>query len=216
VIKASWDNKRSDSMYRDALGPCLKSSEPITQPEHDYKVLVSHLGESPLCIPHSVKPRETRGESQTMGLHGAAAMDSGVRTFVAIYDANGPVTSWGGGDMDDRIFREMYATDRLRKRIAKMEKTPQTKTKRRRRRHRALLRKLQRIRNLVDNMHYNLIAWLVDTFKVILIPWFEVSAWLRRRAASSARRPVQVAALHLPAAATGQGGAAAWVYRHRM
>ena len=69
--------------------------------------------------------------------------------------------------MDDRIFREMYVADRLRKGIAKMEKTPQTK-KKRRRRHRAMLRKLQRMRNLVDNLPYNLIAWLVDTLKVIL------------------------------------------------
>jgi len=28
-----------------------------------------------------------------MGMHGAAAMDPGVRTFMAIYDADGPVTS---------------------------------------------------------------------------------------------------------------------------
>jgi len=49
-----------------------------------------------------------------MGLHGAAAMDVGVCRFVAIYDANGPVISWGGGDMDDRIFRDMHAADRLR------------------------------------------------------------------------------------------------------
>jgi len=44
-------------------------------------------------------------------------------------------------------------------------------------------------------------------------------AWLRRRATSSARRltrNVQLAALHLPAAATGQGGAGAWLHRYRM
>ena len=80
-------------MYRDVLGPCLKSSEPLTQPEHDYKVLLSRLGEFSLCMPHSVKPRETHGESQTMGVHGAAAMDPGLRTFMAIYDAHGFVTS---------------------------------------------------------------------------------------------------------------------------
>jgi len=81
----------------------------------------------------------------------------GVRTFMTIFDADGSVTSWGGDDMDDCIFREMYVADRLRKRISKMEKTPQTKTKRRRR-HRAMLCKLQRMLNLVDNMQYNLIA----------------------------------------------------------
>ena len=92
-------------------------------------------------------------------------MDPGVRTFMAIYDIDGSVTTWGGGDMDDHIFREIYEADRLRKGIAK---TPKTKTKRRRS-HCALLRELQRMRKLVDNMQHNLIAWLVDTFKVILI-----------------------------------------------
>ena len=58
-----------------------------------------------------------------MGLHGAAAMDPGVRTFKAIYDGDRPVTSWGGGDMHGRIFHEIYAADRLRERIAEMEKT---------------------------------------------------------------------------------------------
>jgi len=61
-----------------------------------------------------------------------------------------------------------------------MEKTPQTKTKRRRRR-RALLRKLQRMRNFVENMHSNLIAWIVDTFKAILIPRFEVSRTVKKK-----------------------------------
>jgi len=61
--KASWGNKSSLSMYRDVLGPCLKSSGPITLPEHDYKVLLSRLREFSLCIPHSVEPRETHGES---------------------------------------------------------------------------------------------------------------------------------------------------------
>ena len=42
-----------------------------------------------------------------VGLQGAAALDPGVRTFMAIYDADGSVTSWGGGDMNDRISREM-------------------------------------------------------------------------------------------------------------
>jgi len=91
--KTSKGNKRSDNLYRGVLGPCLKSSEPITQPEHDYKVLVSRLGEFSLCIPYSLKPRQTRGESRTMGPHGAAAMDPCVRTFMAIYDADGHVTS---------------------------------------------------------------------------------------------------------------------------
>jgi len=131
-------------------------------------------------MPHIVKPRETHGESQTMGLHGAAALDPGVRTFMAIYDADGYVTSWSGGDMDDRIFREMYAADLLRERIATMEKTTQTKTKRCRR-HRAILRKLHRARNLVDNMHYNLIAWLIVTFKVILIPMYEMSRMANKK-----------------------------------
>ena len=43
VPKASWGNKCSLSMYRGVLGSYLKSSEPITQPEHDYKVLLSRL-----------------------------------------------------------------------------------------------------------------------------------------------------------------------------
>jgi len=47
---------------------------------------------------------------------GAAAMDPGLRTFMTIDDDDGPVTRWGGVDMHGRIFREMYAADRLRKR----------------------------------------------------------------------------------------------------
>ena len=32
----------SGSLYRDESGACLKACAPITQPEHDYKVLISH------------------------------------------------------------------------------------------------------------------------------------------------------------------------------
>jgi len=34
---------------------------------------------------------------------------------------------------------------------------------------------------LVDNMQYNLIVWLVDTFKVILIPRLELSRMVKKK-----------------------------------
>ena len=78
------------------------------------------------------------------------------------------------------------------------------------------------MRNLVDNMHYNLIAWLVDTFKVILISRFGVPRMVKNKGrfirAKTVRGmySVQLAALQLPAAGTGQGRAGAWVHRHRV
>jgi len=121
-----------------------------------------------------------------------AAMDPGVRTFMAIYDADGSVTSWSGGDMDDRIFREMYSylghTHRLRKQIAKMEKTPQTKTKRRRR-HRALLRNFSLCETLSTTCSTTSSRGSLTLSRSFLSLGLKCPAWLRRRAASSARRP---------------------------
>jgi len=67
----------------------------------------------------------------------------------------------------------------IRAKMARMARTA-VKGKRRRLRH-AYLRKHQKARNLVDNVHRQVIAWLTQSYTVILLPKFETSHMVKRR-----------------------------------
>lgn len=137
---------------------------------------------------------------------GVVALDPGVRTFQTCFSADGTVTEWGKGDMS-RIYRLCYAYDDLQSRWSnsksngmckkcrfKKEKNPdhthckkcikhkdvKVNHRKRYRMKKAGLRVLQRIRNLVDELHKKMARWLCLHHRVVLLPEFETSKMLRR------------------------------------
>jgi putative transposase len=151
----------------------LAASEPL--PEHvpkDFRVVLDRLGHFYLCLPREVaKVDDSQVPTEH---HSVVSLDPGVRTFQTCYDADGRVVEWGVGDMKS-LFQDCYAADRLQGRIAKT-----TVKTRRRRRRRAWYRILQRIQNKVHEIHKKLCLWLCRSYRVILLPKFEVSKMVGR------------------------------------
>jgi putative transposase len=137
---------------------------------------------------------------------GVIALDPGIRTFQTGFCADGTVTEWGKGDMS-RIYRLCYAYDDLQSRWSnsksngmckkcrhKKEMNPKhthcekcikhkdvnISHRKRYRMKKAGLRILQRIRNLVDELHKKMVRWLCLHYRVVLLPEFETSKMLRR------------------------------------
>ena len=162
ISKRDWGRKRG--MFADICSASkLKATETIPEKvEKDLKLIRTALGEYFICIPH-----ERKCENQA-DLTGVVALDPGVRTFQTTYGDDGRVTEWGSGDMS-RICRLARHADNLQGKMKK-EKLKGGKKKRHRR---AFLRILQRIRNLVVEMHRKLARWLCLHYKVVLIPTFE-------------------------------------------
>ena len=116
-----------------------------------------------------------KSESQAPRAHHATvALDPGVRTFQTCYDADGAVIEWGVNDMK-RLFELCHTADRLQGRIKQVRGT------RRKRRRKAWLRLLERIRNMVNESHKKLATHLCENYRVVLIPKFETQRMVRRR-----------------------------------
>lgn len=162
ISKRDWGRKRG--MFADICAASkLKATETIPEKvDKDLKLIRTALGEYFLCIPH-----ERKGENQA-NLNGVVSLDPGVRTFQTTFGTDGRVTEWGNGDMS-RICRLARHADKLQGKTKKEK----LKGRKKRRHRRAFLRILQRIRNLVIEMHRKLARWLCQNYKVVLIPTFE-------------------------------------------
>jgi putative transposase len=96
---------------------------------------------------------------------GVMALDPGVRSFLTGFDGTGFVDI-AKGDFG-RITRLCYYLDDLQSR---MSKAPRQK---RRRMRQAAFRLRERIRNLVDECHRKVAAFLTDNYRLIFLPTFE-------------------------------------------
>lgn len=168
-----WGRKRGaySAIFRKAK---LRAAEPLPESiTTDFRVIKTPLGHYFLCLPREVKPR-SESQAPDEARHATVALDPGVRTFQTCYDADGAAFEWGEGDME-RLFKLCYAADRLQGRIKHVKGT------KRRRRRKAWLRILERIRNKVDELHKKLATWLCENYRVVLIPTFETQRMVRRR-----------------------------------
>lgn len=137
------------------------------------RVQMDKLGRVFMCF---VREVETKSENQTPCLdgvfHGTAVLDPGVRTFQAIYDADGQGIEWGKGDMNE-IFRLCRLADGIK---TKMSKKRATWTLRR-----AYYRALRKIKDKIKECHRKLALFLCENFRVVMIPKFQVSRMIKRR-----------------------------------
>jgi len=175
IVIRSRDWNRKKGVYSSLFGTTkIKAAEEL--PKNiiaDFRVIKDRLCHYYLCIPRQV---EKRSDSQApTSHHGVVALDPGVRTFQTCYDADGLVTEWGKADMTD-IVKECCTADRLQSRITL---TKNNRVKRRKLRL-AWLRKLQSIRNKIDEVHKKMSTWLCTNYRVILIPKFETQNMIKK------------------------------------
>jgi putative transposase len=143
-----------------------------------------------ICVPMALERKAHRaewGENQAPPTRGVVALDPGVRAFQTLYDPQQPtVEQWGEGDQG-RIIRLCEHLDGLERRISAesaqrggFRQWAEKRRKRVRRLRRAAGRLRQRIRNLVDDLHHQLAAYLVDNYSLILLPMFFTSEMVPR------------------------------------
>ena len=170
----NWGRTRGmfASLFGHKVLECPKSESLPEKLRHEFRVIRDRLDHYYVCLPEQVAIRD---ENQApTSHHSVVSLDPGVRTFQTCYDADGQVMEWGEGDME-RLYKHIYCADRLQKLIAKT-----THKSKKRKRVRAWHRKLQRIQNLVNEVHKKLSTWLCRNYRVILIPKFESSRMVRR------------------------------------
>ena len=157
----------------------LASSKQEPLPEFlpaDAKLTKDRLGRYYLCVPQPVQTRPEREK------HDIVSIDPGVRTFLTCYSPTAGTTEIGVGD-SSRLNLLQYHLDELRIKMKKVKHRARYRMKR------AAMRMESRIRNLVDDVHKKAARWLLDRFKLILLPEFSSSGMTRRkRGAAGTRR----------------------------
>jgi putative transposase len=115
-------------------------------------------------------------------------MYPGVLAFQTLYDPQqAAIEQWGEGDQG-RIIRLCEHLDALESKISRtaaqrggFRQWAEKRRKHVRRLRRAAGRLRQRIRNLVDDLHHQLAAYLVDNYALILLPTLFMSEMVARR-----------------------------------
>ena len=124
--------------------------------------LINDHGRWYLSVPQKIATMPTENQG------GIVALDPGVRNFLTYFSEDGRF-GWLGIHSFDRILKLNLKRDHLLSRLA-LTKNKRKKVKLKR----TLNRTYHRIQNLVDELHWQCINYLVHNFSVIIFPPFEV------------------------------------------
>jgi len=161
--------KKEIKMYPTFLQNVIKFKLRKRDVEHDKnvrtidytsKLVLDKLGRFYLCIPQSVNACENQASFKVPWV----SLDPGIRTFQTLYSPKKGISYKLGTNDISRIYRLCLHLDKL---ISKRKKKAE---------HR--LRK--RIKNLIDEVHWKTISFVLSNFQNIIIPPFEVKNMVNR------------------------------------
>lgn len=138
----------------------LKSSETYPEGVRDSRLICEH-GRWFVMVPYGVSLQPTENPGRVV------ALDPGVRTFMSGYAED--IAFKLGENAFSRITRLCTYMDKLISRLS------QSLGAKRRRMKRALSRMRWKIWDVIDELHFKSIRFLLDRFDVILLPTFKVS-----------------------------------------
>lgn len=165
-----------------------KSKDEMRVIAHDCKLLYDRLGRFFLAVPRHVQACESQASVNKQINKSCkkewVAGDPGVRAFWTFYSPTDGVAYKIGEKDITRISRLCIHVDKL---ISKMANAS-TKAKQRKHMKKARVRLQNHIRNLVKEVHWKTINFLLNTFDNIIVPPFKTSGmvkWSKKRCINS-------------------------------
>jgi putative transposase len=153
-------------IYSSLSGPNLRFAEPLPKDFGDSRLI---LDNGRWFINLSVKVKNFFNPSENQGR--VVALDPGVRTFMTFFSET------YCGKIANKSFSRIQ---RLSHHLDKLLSKRKLETRKARLKH-AIHKALNRIRDLVDELHWKTCRFLVDNFDVILLPTFETSQMISKR-----------------------------------
>jgi putative transposase len=144
----------------------LKVSECLPSEFKDSRLIFEH-GRWFIMVPYKVLSQSIQANDKQISLDKVVALDPGVRTFLNGF-SDKSVFKIGQGDFS-RIARLCSHMDKLISKISKAKNSHKQKMKK------ALGRMKHKIWDLVDELHFQSINYLLKTYDVVLLPNFETS-----------------------------------------
>lgn len=129
-------------------------------------------GEYFLCVPEHKKVQIVDNDTRP-----AVALDPGARKFLVSFASDGMCQALGSN-----VTQVMVALLEKLDLLSELEKS--SHGSRRRRMRRARMRIYRRMRNLQDELHYKLCAWLTQNYSTIIMPTFNVHTVAQKETSS--------------------------------
>lgn len=161
-------SQKSNFFYKTFIEGKMQSAEKLPKINNDCKLMRTRNGHYYLIVPVA-KPVTKVDKPFEI-----AALDPGVRSFQALYNPEGLCKEYGKNDYK-RIERLAYHYDQLQAKWTK------AKAKQRKNMKKAGRRLLERIRNLVKELHNKVAKELCTQYKTVLLPEFNTSFMVRKR-----------------------------------
>jgi putative transposase len=174
----------------DAVGMAFDSASAaaVAAADRNVTIKLDALGRYWLLLPYRRATVENQDRCSD-DRHRACAVDPGVRTFLTVYSPDCQAYKLGDGAAN-RIYRLMLHADKVAGLAARgrMDDGSRMSYRHKRRLREKRLRLEERIRGLVDELHWKCANFLVQRFDLIVIPPFETAAMSKRYEAARDRR----------------------------
>jgi putative transposase len=166
-IEKCYFSKRENTIFKTFLGKHIKSSESFKNLNKLDATLTYHrrLGTWTLNIPYDKKRKKV---NQTDNM---CALDPGIRTFMTMYSPTEVVQF--GTDASEKMYKISKEMDIIQ--------SSMTNTNHLRKRDliKALHRKIKKIQNMKNDLHWKTINYMTNKYKKIILPRFETSIMVR-------------------------------------
>jgi putative transposase len=150
----------------------LPSFEDDGKPRMECSLHHTASGEYFLCVPEKKRVATVDGDTRP-----AVALDPGARKFLVSFASDGMCQALGS-NVTEVMVSLLEKLDLLR------ELELSRHGRRRRAARRARMRVYRRMRNLQDELHYKLCAWLTENYSTIIMPTFNVHTVARKETSS--------------------------------
>jgi len=157
----------------------IQKTELIPELTHDIKVQMDTDGSFYMIIPLDVM----RNENQVP--HRVISIDPGIRTLITGYTPDGFVYQMGYNDIG-KLSRLLHQKNKLQGRVKKHVRKNKNRI-----RH-AFKRASKRIKNLVDECHKKITAWLYQNFDFIIIPKLETNSFCHKSMSKTVKNKIKV------------------------
>ena len=140
--------------------------------DYTSKLVLEKSGRFYLCIPQqSVHARENQASLKVPWV----SLDPGIRTFQTLYSPKKGISYKIGTNDVSRIYRLCLHLDKL---VSKRKKKAENRLRR-------------RIKNLVDEVHWKTISFVLSNFQNVIIPPFEVKNMVNRSTRKITKKSVR-------------------------
>jgi putative transposase len=169
----SWNKNRG--VYASVFGPNVLAAEcELPVAIKDSRLIRTRTGDYYICIPIDLVQKSENQAPFDLS-HGVISCDPGVRTFMTCYDADGSLFEWGVNDVGT-VLSLCRQHDKIQCRLRTAGLHHNTRRTMRKR----ALKKLEKVRDLVADIHRKLCVWLCENYRCIILPKFESANMVKR------------------------------------